>query len=402
MERIPLEQAIDILTEQLNSQTKTEKVPLLQSLNRVLAKPIMAPINVPNFNRSAMDGYAVVSEEVKHATHEHPVTLQVIGEHAAGEAEVTTTTQSLSAIRIMTGAYVPEPYDCIIKQEDTNYGEQTVEIYAPGSKYFNYSKIGEDLKQGELVLASHIVIDPIHIGVMASLGIHEVEVLVPLNVGILSTGSELVEPGNPLGRGQIYNSNQSVMLARLATLNVNVTCALHVADDVSLAARFIDSQMANVDLFITTGGVSVGKKDIMHDVLKELEAERLFWRLQMRPGTPVLASRYKEKLILSLSGNPFAALTTFELLVRPLMNKFLQTNHYALQKKQVQLQGEFKKSSPQRRFVRAYCEDQTVRLINQNHASSVLSSMIGCNCFIDLPANSGPVANQETVTVWML
>lgn len=401
MERITLEQAIEVLVQQTKKQTKTNTVSVFEALNQVLAHDVYAPINVPSFNRSAMDGYAVKASETAGASHETPIKLQVIKQLMAGDY-AQLKAESNQAVRVMTGSYIPDGFDAVIRQEDTNYGDEVVELYASVKPFMNYSAIGEDIKQGQLMLQAGTVLTPIHLGILASLGMEKVEVLVPIKVGLISSGSELAEAPEALKPGQIYDSNRFVLTSRLKELNVEVVFSKKISDDPTAVASFIKEQMKNVDLVITTGGVSVGKKDIMHEVISQLEANRLFWRINMRPGTPVLASLYQDKLILGLSGNPFAALTTFELLFRPILSQAMHTNTYTCVRKQARFKGTFNKGSKQRRFIRAYYEDGVVSIPTGEHASSVLSSMLGCNCFIDIEAGNAGLAENETVEVVLL
>lgn len=396
MESIELEVAIDCLLAHENFQIPTKSIPLTEALHQRLVSDCYAPMPVPSFNRSAMDGYAIKASQTRGATKENPIKLPVLTEVVAGQAP-TSRIETKGAVRIMTGAMIPDGFDSVIRQEDTDYGEDTVEIYKPIKPGTNYSKVGEDIQKGQLLIKKNTVLTPIHLGILASLGIQWVEVVCPLKVGIISTGSELAPLGKPLMPGQIYDSNSYVLAARLQELQVDVVFMKHVSDDILTASALIKQGIDEVDILITTGGVSVGKKDIMHEVMKHLNAKRIFWRVKMRPGTPVLASLYRDKIILSLSGNPFAALTTFELLFRPLLGA-----QASYQRKVATLQDDFPKSSPQRRFVRGYYTEGHVFLPTNSHASSVLSSMLDCNCLIDIPAKSPGLKSGQQVDVILL
>ena len=396
MERIELEVAIDYLLNYGNFQLQRKTVPLMAALHQRLAEDCYAPCHVPSFNRSAMDGYAVKASQTQGATQEHPIKLPVLTEIVAGQVP-NLLFETEGAVRIMTGAMIPDGFDSVIRQEDTNYGEKEVEIYRAIKPNTNYSKIGEDIEKGQLLIQKGTRLTPIHLGILASIGIDAVEVVCPLKVGLISTGSELAPLGEPLVPGQIYDSNRYVLAARLQELQVEVVFMEQISDSIEDACDLISQTINQVDLLITTGGVSVGKKDIIHEVMRTLKAQRLFWRVNIRPGTPVLASLYRSKLILSLSGNPFAALTTFELLFRPLLGE--QAND---QRKVAILKDHFTKPSSQRRFVRGYYEDGHVFLPTKAHASSVLSSMLDCNCLIDIPAKSPSLKAGDQVEVVLL
>ena len=398
MELIELEEAIIQLTNHMKPQSKTKKVDLLKALNHHLAEDIYSPIAVPSFNRSAMDGYAVKALETYGATEEKPVKLKVQSQLNAGDFNECLFAEK-QAIRIMTGAPIPDDFDAVVRQEDTNYGEEEVLIYIEVSPFTNYGKVGEDICKGQLILKKSTYLSSIHIGILASLGIEQVEVLEPLKVGIISSGNELTEIGKPLNSGKIYDSNRYVLASRLQEMNVELIFSHLTGDNIHEVAMLVKNTIDKVDILLTTGGVSVGKKDIMHDVFKELNAKRLFWRIHIRPGTPVLTNIYKDKLVLSLSGNPFAALTTFELIFRPMLSAFTGSATYDYQRTKAVLMNDFPKESKRRRFIRAYYESGQVFLINDKHESSVLSSMVGCNCFIDIKAGSPKLKKNDEVEI---
>ena len=394
MENLELETAIQQLTGALAPSTAVFATGLMESLGHHLAEDLYAPIPVPGFNRSAMDGYALRAADTAHV----PVRLKVAGEIPAGSSQ----TFSGQAVRIMTGARIPDGFDAVIRQEDTDYGEDVVEIRARVKPFDNYVPIGEDIKQGELVIKKGTRLGAVHLGILASLGIQEVQVLRPMKVGILSTGSELALPGMPLAPGQIYASNGLVLAGRLQELGCQVVFNEMAADETEAIAGTIRGRIHEVDVLITTGGVSVGKKDLMPEVTHSLEASRLFWKVRMRPGTPALASLYEGRMMLSLSGNPYAALATFELLFRPLLDRFYGTSDYSCRRTLAVLEEDFPKASRQRRFVRAFCQDGKAYLNKKGHESSVLSTMAGQNGFIDLPAGTPPLEKGQPVAVVLL
>jgi len=390
---IELEEALKWLMKHRPKQ-KTIRLSLENALSHRLTEDFYAPMDVPTFNRSAMDGYAVCASFTKNATKDKPVVLQVVKEIVAG-IKVEETLDNHHAVRIMTGAPIPDGFDAVVRQEDTKIGEGNVEIYTEVVPYTNYGKRGEDMQAGEFLIKKGTRLTPVHLGVLASLGLSEVEVMKPLSVGLVSIGSELAQAGTPLQYGQIYNSSLTTLSTRLKELNVQVAFTHQLADEIALVRATIKKHIQDIDLLITTGGVSVGKKDIMHDVMSELDAKRLFWRVNLQPGTPFLASTYQEKLILSLSGNPFAALTTFELLVKPVCGRDEV-------RKEGMLTSDFPKASKRRRFVRARYQEGKVSLPTSKHASSVLSSLLDCNCLIDIPEGSPPLERGTWVQVVML
>jgi molybdopterin molybdotransferase len=341
-----------------------------------------------------MDGYAVKAAEITKL----PTTLHVVGEILAGEAKTFADT-SLAAVRVMTGSLIPAGFDAVVRQEDTDYGEKKVQILRPVQALQNFCAIGEDVALGGKILTQYTKIGPLEIGILASLGIAEIPVLRPFRVGLIATGSELTAPGHPLAPGHIYETNLNVLTAKLASYPVEIVFHTIFSDDPIAICSELDRRLPHVDFILSTGGVSVGKKDILHDVVAQPFVEQLFWKVALQPGTPVMMSLYRGLPFLSLSGNPYASLTTFELFFRPIIGQFFQSKDYEMRLKKAILQVDFYKKAYKRRFVRGLYADGQVTLPTK-HQSSVLSSMLGCNCFVDIPAGTmGLLKNSEVDVV---
>lgn len=398
MKNIELEHALEMLLQHIDPITEIEDVHLLEAHGRIIGEDIIAPLSQPPFNRSPLDGYAVVGEDTEDATKEQPKKLRVVAEVLAGDYSQRIL-RSGEAIRIMTGAPMPEGSNAVIRQEDTDEGEETVAIYKGVKPYSNFCYVGEDYKIGDALLYKGQILSAYHIGLLASAGMEKVKVIRKPRIGLLSTGDELKDPGEKLTPGKIYNSNLYTLGVRLKELGCEPLILGTTGDDVNTTIKLIKKYMDEVDMFLTTGGVSVGKKDIMHPVVEGLRAKRLFWRLKLKPGTPALASAYHGKVILSLSGNPSAACITFELLFRDLLAALMSSRELENQVIKATLTGDFIKKSPNRRFLRAHYHKGQVHLITKKHASGVLGSMIGCNCLVDIPAGSEGISNGETVKI---
>lgn len=379
---IEVEEAIEQLLKAAGSINENEIVSILDAGGRVAAQSIYAPMSVPPFPKSAMDGYAIRSSDSQGAQKENPVYLKVIGQMVAGEAADIKPKQK-EALRIMTGAYIPEGFDCVVKQEDTDYGEEQAQIYKQMEPFSNYCKVGEDLKKGQLVLEKNTRLSSAHIGILASLGISKVLVRRKLKVGILSTGSELMDLDQPLAPSKIYNSCGYTLASSLKSAGIDVVFMENCEDDTAYLTKSIQEGCKKADILLTTGGISVGKKDLIPEVITEMGAERLFQKVNMKPGTPVLANQYQNVMILSFSGNPFAALTNFQIFFWPLAAKMMQNEEYnSIAKEAVIAEGKLKKNEL-RRFVRAFEKNGRVYLPSSVHSSSVLSNMVKCNCLID-------------------
>ena len=392
---ISLEEAVSLMTAPL-SPLGTEMLPLPQALGRMLAADITAPLDQPPFDRSPLDGYALRSADLAGADRDHPAVLEVVDTVYAGD-EARIPVGPGQAVRLMTGAMLPPGCDCVVPQEDTDRGDP-VSVFVSLKPFQNYVYQGEDYRKGALLLEKSTRLDAAALGVLAGAGITEVEVYRRPRVGLLTTGDEVVSPGTPLPAGKIYGSNQMLLAARLAELGFETETA-HRGDDPAAVAEAMRELLETCDVLLTTGGVSGGDKDIFHQALPLLGAERIFWRVNLKPGTPAMYSLYEGKPILSLSGNPFAAFTTFELLARPLLA--------ALSGEEGPRWGEgvldtpFPKASPRRRFIRGRYEHGHITL-PEGHSSGMLASLVGCNCLAELPAGSPPAEAGTRVRILLL
>lgn len=383
---IEVEQAVELLRNAVSVQQDIVDMPILEARDRILAKQLYSPIDIPHFPKAAMDGYALRSEDIKGACKESPVRLQVIGEVCPGDAKVYEGLPG-TALRVMTGGAVPDGYDCVLKQEDSDYGMDSVLIYKSASPYENYCTIGEDLKKGDLVIALHTRLNSQHIGIIAGMGYTSVPVLRPFRVGIIATGNELIKPGTALGPVQVYNSSSFTIASYLKSAGVEVVFSDICGDDGEQFCKMLKEKINQVDAIITTGAVSVGKSDFMPAAMEQIGAELLFHRVHMKPGTPVMANLYQKKLILSLSGNPFAALVNFHLLFWPVLAKAMQNESFSwTYSKSILIEGSMK-ASGLRRFVRAYKDEEGVHLYTNDHRASVISNLAASNCIVDQPPN---------------
>lgn len=398
--RIELEEARALMAESVRP-LGVEQISRQEALGRTLAEDVTAPLDQPPFDRSPLDGYALRSADLTGASPEHPVSLRVVETVYAGGVPSRVLGPG-EAIRIMTGAMLPRGCDCVLQHERTDNGLEQVQIYAALSPHDNYCDRGEDYRTGEVLLPAGTVVDAAAVGVLASAGLSSVPVRRRPVVRVLSTGDEVVSPDlHPLPAGKIYGSNQELLTARLRELGVTDVEGLLIGDDPREVADTMAQLLGECDLLITTGGVSAGDKDIFHEALPLLGAERVFWKVNLKPGTPAMYSLWQGQPILSLSGNPFAAAATFELLARPLLAALTGESRFSLRSRTAVVEGSFPKASPGRRFLRGFYQEGRVSLTGKND-SGMLASLVGCNCLVDLPAGSPPVQEGQTVTVLLL
>lgn len=389
-----IDKCLEILLEHVNTKKDMEEVALMDAVGRVLGRDIVADTNVPSFAKSAMDGYAVVSSDVASASAASPVRLQVIGQLCAGEykdfdytkAHAEESSATGKALRVMTGAMVPEGFDAVVRQEDTDYGMDFVSIRSSVDKFQNYCHVGEDIKKGTVVLDRGTVVLPVHIGILASLGIDKVPVLTPLKIAIISTGDELVLPGKRLDNGKIYGSIAFMLGAAIRKEGLQVVSMELCRDHVKQAVSLLDEAVKAADVIITTGALSVGKKDFMPEALKTAGAETLFRNADIQPGTPTMASLLCGKPVLSLSGNPYAALANFEIYFWDLAAKLMGSDNLRPRIETLPMAEDYSKKNKSRRLVRAFAKEGKVYLPAKEHQASLIYNLTKCNCLLEFEA----------------
>ncbi len=399
--KIELEEAIQIIEENVQ-RLPVAYVELNDALGHILAEDIVAPFDQPPFDRSPLDGYAVCSQDLLEASQDYPVYLRIVDTVYAGQ-EAKKEIHYSQAVKITTGAMLPKGCDCVIRQEDAKRDRDFVCFYKPAGRYENYCFKGEDFKKGQTLLKKGIRLDAAALSVLASAGIsRNIPVYISPSIAVVCTGSEVVSPSvSVLPVGKIYGTNETYLMARLKEMGIkNIHCA-YVPDEPEEASQMMSDLLETYDMLITTGGVSVGDKDIMHEVLPIMKAEQIFWRVLLKPGSPVMFSKWHGKPILSLSGNPFAAAATFELFGRALIHFMAGDASYLPKKMTGILENEFDKSSKGRRFIRGRFEDGKVWLPNA-HESGIMSSFVGCNCLVDIPAGTPALQSGNEVNLILL
>ncbi|MBX3023350.1 molybdopterin molybdotransferase MoeA [bacterium] len=317
---ISVREALDRVLEDL-PRVGGEQVPLAVARGRVLAEAIQAPRDVPPFRNSAMDGYAVRQADVSAASASGPVVLRVLETVAAG-AVASQPVAPGTAIRIMTGAPMPDGADAVVRVEDTSEVSEGVAIRAAVAPRANIREPGEDMRAGETVLEAGRLLRPADIGLLASLGMSMLRVARRPRVAIVSTGDELVDLGEPLGPGQIVNSNAYTLAAAVEEAGAEPLHLGIVRDRPPLIrAAFADA--LNADVVLSTGGVSVGSFDYVRTILAELGYEERFWRVAQKPGKPLTFGRCGRAPVFGLPGNPVSSLVCFYLYVLPALRTML-------------------------------------------------------------------------------
>ncbi len=401
---VPVEHAKKIIRGFLQPVSASERVAVRSSLGRVLAQDVVSTINVPAHDNSAMDGYAVRGADLSASTE---VRLRRIGEAFAGRTFTGGGIGPGECVRVMTGAVMPKGADTVVVQEIVREDNGIVMI-PPGQKAGeNMRFAGEDLGIGKVAIPAGRLVRPQELGLIASLGIGEVEVKRRLRVAFFSTGDELASIGQPLSDGQVYDSNRYTLFGMLTRLGVDVIDLGVVKDDPASLERALVTAAANADAVITSGGVSVGEADFIRSLLAQL-GEVAFWKIGMRPGRPMAFGRIGQgdaaARFFGLPGNPVAVMVTFYFFVRDaLLAMSGRTDDFSLPTLQAPCLDALRKKPGRTEYQRAILTRDgqgryAVRLTGQQ-GSGVLRSMSEANCFIVLEHERGNVSAGDPVTV---
>ena len=377
-----------------------EYVPLAESVGRRLTSDIRSAFPQPPFDRSPLDGYAVVAADVASATPDTPVKLQVVDKLWAGMPARVGVKRG-QAVRLMTGCMIPSGADAVIRQEDTDLGVEIVQIFRPVASGKNICYRGEEYGTDALLLRRENRVDAASVAVAAGAGFTQLRVRRRARAVILTTGDEVRQPGTVLPAGKIYDSNTAYLSARLHQLGVETVAALTQEDDLTALSAALRRYAGEVDLILTTGGVSVGEKDLLEQAVKAAGAEVIFHGIDIKPGMPTLFAVLGNARLRGLSGNPFSAVVPFELLLRPMLAEMTGDPEPLLRADTAIAAQGFDKASPSRRFLRAFCKQGRV-YPPAAQSNGQMRSMIGCNCLIDVPAGSGAIRPGDPVRILWL
>jgi len=381
-----------------------EKISILEALGRTLGQDIVAERDNPPWNNSAMDGFAVRWEDIKQE-HEvqRPVTLRVIEDVPAGKMPLKTV-HAGEAIRIMTGAPIPQGADTVLKVEDTEHTPDSVRVFKPEPRGSNIRPQGEDVKTGECIIAKGTQIRPGETGMLAVLAKSFIFAYQRPRVAILSTGDELADLDERFSEEKIINSNSYGIAAAVQEAG-GIPLLLGIARDTQAALKKKISEGLTADILVLSGGVSMGDYDFTKAVFQEIGAEMNFWKLAIRPGQPLAFGKIQGKLAFGLPGNPVSSMVTFEQLVRPAMLKMGGRRNYGRPVVDAVFQGTFSKRADRRHFLRGILtrEDGVFKVrTTGDQGSGILTSMVKANCLIDVPTEVERLNPGDLVTVQLL
>ncbi|MFK9094416.1 gephyrin-like molybdotransferase Glp [Bacillus salipaludis] len=352
---IRINQAVEKIMEHF-IQGRTEEVSISECDQRFLGADILATNDVPLFTRSAFDGYALRAVDTVNASSNQPIELRIVEELGAGMVAAKEI-GPFEATRIMTGTMVPKGCDAIIMLEAVKEVEKNGERYIVIKRKVNegdhISFQGEEAKKGEVILKKGTKINPGVMAVLATFGYSKVRVAVKPKIGIFVTGSELLDVDEPLQEGKIRNSNSFMIASQIRRAGGEAVYFGKLPDVLDTCTNAVDAALKDVDMLITTGGVSVGDYDLMPEVYKELSGEVLFNKVAMRPGSVTTVAVLEGKFLFGLSGNPSASYVGFELFTRPVIRKMLFCENLHLREEVAQLNVDFPRANPLTRFVRS-------------------------------------------------
>ena len=371
-----------------------EIIPLADAHRRILAERILSPIDLPVFDNSAMDGYAVRADDVASAKLEAPVRLRLMGQVAAGE-NFTGEVQPGACVRVFTGSPLPRAADAVVMQEDTRIesgNADEVLVLDPARPWENVRLRGEDVKRGTPLVEAGEVLTAGRISLLAAVGCSELSVGRRPLVGLLATGSELKEPGQPLAPGQIYESNRVALAVLIRNVGGIPRAFPPLPDNLAATRSALNQAFDQCDLVVTSGGVSVGEMDFVKRALAETGGELSFWKVAIKPGRPFLFGRHQDKFLFGLPGNPVSALVTFLLLVRPALLRWQGAREVALPALSAVLAEPLANDGHRRHFLRVKLDPAGKVHSAGLQASHALSSVAAANGLVDLPPQTALAA----------
>lgn len=385
---------------EIEPKLHSETISINEGLNRIVTKDYYALINVPSFDKSPYDGYALRGEDTIGATKDNPVEFKIIEEIPAGYFPKEKVSK-MEASKILTGGSVPEGANVCIKYELTEFDNEKVRIFSEISPNSDIIKAGEDTKKGSLLVEKGTKLTPGHLGLLSSQGIDEISVYKKPTIGIFVTGSELRSPGEEIEPGQIFESNNITFKSIFENLGFNTKVYGILKDDEDLIEKQTLKAIKEVDILVTTGGASVGDYDYGLSSIKNLGGEVLFWKTAMKPGGSIVVSKLEEKVVIGLSGNPASAILGLYKVCLPFLKKSLGLKDIYPKELKLILKKDLNKKSPRVRFLRGKLEieDGKAYFIEKSEqGNGVLSSFIDCDVLVEIPWGSEEIKAGTLVT----
>lgn len=402
MSMIEVEEARKIILSKMPAKGQ-EKVSIDQALGRVLAETVVSTRNNPPLDNSAMDGYALIAEDIKDATPDNPVRLEVAESIAAGY-QSEQTLQRGQAFRIMTGAPVPKGADCVLMQEDTDKDGDAILAKDKADVGENIRRAGEDVQTGEVVIEKGTILNPSHIGMLAVVGRSSVAVAQRPTVAVLSTGDEIVDLDGDATGPRIYNSNGYMLSAQIRAAG-GIPVYLGIASDTEEDLKQHFEWALQCDVLVSSGGVSVGDYDLVKATLDKMGNKMAFWKVAMKPGKPLAFGKIGTRPVFGLPGNPVSSFVSFEQFVRPALRQMMGASDLLLRSVQARLTRTITKRSPRLHFMSSnVTSDNGEYTVSpaKEQGSGVLKSAMNANGLLVFPLDREELKSGEMVTVQLL
>ena len=388
---VSVQDAFSILKNNLPAPQEIE-YSLLQARKHVLAQTLLSPINMPPFRQSAMDGFALCLHEA--------LVYEIIGEIKAGDTHQVVLLPG-QAIKIFTGAAVPDTAQAMIQIEKVSVNEKQLVLEEAVQAGTNVRPIGEQIARGELALEKGTLLNAAAVGFLAGLGFTSVKVIQKPRVGILVTGNELVKPGFPLEYGKVYESNGIMLESALNEAYFDEVNLYEVNDNYENTRNKLQEAFLENDVVLVSGGISVGDYDFVAAALKELEVETLFYKVNQKPGKPLFAGKLKNKMVFALPGNPAAALTCFYVYVLPTLSILSGKATDYNQAKSIAIAHDYKVHNTRSQFLKAHIVNGEAVILS-HQASSMLNSFSVANGLVFVPDGSYELKQGDSVDVYLL
>ena len=389
---ISVEEALSLINKESFFFKKEENLLVSECLGRILAKPIVAPINLPSFRQSVMDGYALCLNDSNQ--------YQVIGEIKAGDSP-NLTLKPGKCVRIYTGAAVPEMANAVVMQEKISVKEDYIQINEIPSLNHNIREIGSQIKAGDISLEAGQILNAAGLGFIQSLGIEKLNVYSSLKVSIIVTGNELIPAGQKLEEGKIYESNSLLLQAALEHFEIKNVTIKKVEDRLDATVSAIDKAIKESNIVIVSGGISVGDYDFVGKAMEKLSVDQVFYKVRQRPGKPLFFGIKKETYLFALPGNPASTLSCFYVYVVPLIKKLQGADGKGLSRFQLPITHRFSTKEPRALFLKAYIEKQRVTILDHQN-SSMLISFAKSNALVYIPETKKEYLENELVETLIL
>jgi molybdopterin molybdotransferase len=384
---LTLEEAQEKILEAIQPPD-SERVPLDKSFGRVAAEPITAPINLPPFDNSAMDGYAVRAADVANASTTSTARLRVVGKIAAGE-KFTGEVEKGNCVRLFTGSALPKGADAVVMQEDTKaYDDSTIAVFDKVKPWENIRFRGEDAKQGSVVIHLGEHITATRVSLLAALGVKTITAARRPIVALLATGNELREAGQTLDSTAIYESNRAGLAAFATRAGAIPVVHPPIPDNLEATVSALAKAFKECDVVVTSGGVSVGEFDYVKTAFDQLGGTLNFWQVAIRPGKPFVFGTLNGKFLFGLPGNPVSALVTFYLFVMPALLRMQYAKNCMPPTQLARLAQTFVNRGDRRHFMRVVLDEKGEVHSAGAQASHVLSSAARANGLVDVPPNA--------------